>query len=221
MRSRTFPQVARVVAFVFLVAPLAVSAQTPERSRTEGLKETEKFIDAGTETSQSVAAAKAEIERTLTTYNNLVTQPSQDMKGDYKKLLKSMDSMNKKVAAARTKIEAMQSAADTYFQGRAATIKGIQDQSLQQQAQDRLQTSQKDFGGVLAGLREAGSALEPFRKELADQINFLGSDLNPSATASLKSHADKLNADGTVAFTKTDKAISKADDYFSGLKSSS
>ena len=48
------------------------------------------------------------------------------MKGDYQKLLKSVDSMNKKVSAARTKIEAMQGTGNTYFQGRAATIKAIQ-----------------------------------------------------------------------------------------------
>jgi len=226
MRIANVPRLAPAVAFAVLIAPLAAAGQTApgqtaERSRTEGLKETQKFIDTGKATSQSVAAAKAEIEKTLTAYNNLVTQPSKDMKGDYKKLLKSMDSMNKKVTAASTKVEAMQAAGDTYFQGRATTIKNIQDKDLQQKAQDRLQTSQKDFGGVLSSLRDASGALGPFRKQLVDQIHFLGSDLNPSATASLKPNADKLNADGKSAFTKADQAISSADTYFDGLKASS
>jgi chromosome segregation ATPase len=226
MRIRTFPGVARAVALVFMVVPLSAwqqqpAQQAPERSRTEGLKETQKFIDSGKATSQSVAAAKTELEKTLTAYNNLVTQPPKDMKGDYKKLLKSMDSMNKKVSAATTKVEAMQAAGDTYFQGRTATIKNIQDHDLQQKAQGRLQDSLKEFGGVLSGLRDANGALEPFRKQLVDQIHFLGSDLNPSATASLKSHADQLNNDGKAAFTKADTAISRADGYFDGLKASS
>jgi hypothetical protein len=41
----------------------------------------------------------------------LVIQPSTDMKGDYKKLMKSMDSMNDKMTEARVKIEATQKAA--------------------------------------------------------------------------------------------------------------
>ena len=97
--------VSRALAIACCLIPLVVSvasAQTPERSPTEGLKETERFIKAGGSTSGSVASARAEVEKTLTAYNNLVTQPSKNMKSDYKKLLKSMDSMNKKVTDATT-----------------------------------------------------------------------------------------------------------------------
>ena len=216
--------VSRALAIACCLIPLVVSAasaQTPERSPTEGLKETERFIKAGGSTSGSVASARVEVEKTLTAYNNLVTQPSKNMKSDYKKLLKSMDSMNKKVTDATTKIAAMQSAADTYFAGRSGTIKTIQDPVLHKQAQERMEQSQKDFGDVLALLRQAGGALDPFRKQLADQIKFLGSDLNPSATASLKPQADRLNADGAAVFSGTDQAISKSNVYFDGLKSQS
>lgn len=210
--------ISRAVAFACLLAPAVAAGQTAERSRTEGLKETDRFIKAGNSTTEFVTHAKEEIQKTLTNYNTLVTQPSLNMKGDYKKLMKSMDSMNKSVGGASTKLAAMQAAGDTYFQGRAGTLKDIQDPALRSQGQERLELSQKDLGGVLASLRDAGGALEPFRKRLADQITFLGSDLNPSATASLKPQADKLNAEGATLFTKVDEAIAKSNAYFSGLK---
>jgi Protein of unknown function (DUF2959) len=213
--------VSRSLAIACLLMPIIAAGQTPDRSRTEGLKETDRFIKTGGSTSASVATAKLEVQKTLTAYNTLVTQPSKNMKSDYKKLLKSMDSMNKKVTEATTKIAAMQNASDTYFQGRGETIKNIQDKALQTQAQQRLQQSQKEFAGVLVSLREAGDALEPFRKQLTDQIHFLGSDLNPSATASLKPQAEKLNTDGGTVFSKADQAIVKANDYFNGLKAQS
>jgi ElaB/YqjD/DUF883 family membrane-anchored ribosome-binding protein len=226
--KRNIIHISQVVAILCALAPLPAAGQTPapagqapERSRTEGLKETDRFIKAGESTSESVATAQSEVQKTLTAYNTLVTQPSKNMKSDYKKLLKSMDSMNKKVEEATTKIAAMQNAADTYFQGRGDTIKNIQDQPLQKQAQQRLQQNQSEFSGVLDSLRAAGGALEPFRKQLADQITFLGSDLNPSATASLKPQADKLNAEGAKVFAKTEQAIAKANDYFKGLKGQS
>jgi hypothetical protein len=128
--------------------------------------------------------------------------------------------MNARVAEAQQKVEAMQQAGDTYFTGRGETIKNIQDPKLQEQAQQRLTASQKEFAGVLASLREGAKSLEPFRKDLADQITYLGSDLNPSATASLKPNADKLNARGTEVFDKADKAIGSANDYFQGLRAS-
>jgi hypothetical protein len=217
-RKRNIVHLSRIIAIACLLTPLVAAGQTPERGRTEGLKETDRFIKAGNATTESVSKAKDEVQKTLTNYNTLVTQPSSNMKGDYKNLMKSMESMNKKVTEATAKLGAMQSAGDTYFQGRGDTIKNIQDPSLLNQAQQRLTQNQKEFAGVIASLREAGDALEPFRKQLADQITYLGSDLNPSATASLKPQAEKLNADGGTVFAKTDQAIAKANDYFNGLK---
>jgi ElaB/YqjD/DUF883 family membrane-anchored ribosome-binding protein len=167
-----------------------------------------------------VANAKQQVQKTLDAYNALVTQPSTNMKGDYKKLMKSMDSMNASVAEARQKIDQMQQAGDTYFTGRAETIKNIQDPELLGRAKQRMADSQQQFTAVLQALREGGQALEPFRKELADQITYLGSDLTPSAMTSLKPNADKLNAHGSDVFAKTDKAIAGADAYFQSLRAS-
>jgi hypothetical protein len=217
--QRGIARAAQLILAVVFVAPFAAAAQeTPERSRTQGLKETDRFVKAGSTTSEAVANAKLQTQKTLDAYNALVTKPSTNMKGDYKKLMKSSDSMNDRVAGARQKIADMQKAGDVYFNGRAETIKNIKDPQLLEQAKQRLGDSQKEFAGVLQSLREAGDALEPFRKDLADQITFLGSDLTPSAMTTLKPSADKLNAQGADLFARTDKAIASANAYFQGLK---
>ena len=219
----TFNRVAPVVLVAALTSPVLMASQattqTPERSPTQGLKETDKFVKAGEATTKALTEGEAEVRKTLDTYNALVTQPSTNMKGDYKKLMKSMNSMNSKVADARTKIEAMQKTGDTYFSGRAATIKNIQDPALLGQAEKRLKANQEQFGAVLKSLREAGGSLEPFRKQLADQITYLGSDLTPSAVASLKPQAEKLNAQGGALFKDIDEGIAKANSYFQSIRS--
>jgi hypothetical protein len=216
----TLSRLAPTMVIAMLAMPVLMSGQTAERSRTQGLKETDRFVKASESTSQALTSGKMQLQKTLEAYNTLVTQPSKDMKGDYKKLLKSSDSMNDKVAEAQQQIEAMQKTGDTYFSGRAETIKSIQDAPLQSQARERLTASQKEFAGVLESLREAGRALEPFRKQLADQITFLGSDLTPSAMTTLKPQADKLNTQGAEVFSKTDGALVKGTAYFQGLRAS-
>ena len=214
----TLNRLAPATVIAILAMPVLMGGQTAERSRTQGLKETDRFVKAGASTSQSITNGKMQVQKTLDAYNTLVTQPSKDMKGDYKKLLKSSDAMNDKVAEARQKIEAMEKTGETYFSGRAETIKNITDPALQSQAQQRLAANQKEFAGVLQSMRDAGGALEPFRKQLADQITFLGSDLTPSAMTSLKPQADKLNAQGKEVFSKTDQALANADAYFTALR---
>jgi hypothetical protein len=196
----------------------SVALGSAQRSETEGIKETEQFVKAGNETAAVVGDAKLRIVNTLNAYNALVTQPSKNMKGDYKKLLKAVKDMNEKLSDARVQVGEMEGIATTYFAGRTATIKKIQDEQLRDQAQQRLEENQQQYGDVLTSLRHAGEALEPVRKDLADQINYLGSDLTPSATASLKPQADKLNERSTVAFDTTDKAILAANTYFNSMR---
>ena len=209
-----------------LAAPLLAAAQTapaasPERSRTQGIKETEKFIKAGNNTHASIANARLETKHTLDMYNRLVTQPSKNMKGDYKKLLGAVDDMKEEVADAREEITKMRANGDTYFTGRETANKAIQDKQLQSTAADRLAASRKDFDSVLASLREAGDALDVFRKDLSDQITFLGSDLTPTAMTALKPAADKLNGQGNEVLTKADAANGRLRTYLDGLKASS
>jgi predicted DNA-binding protein YlxM (UPF0122 family) len=198
-----------------LLCSIAVSAQ---RSALEGIKETERFVKSGAETAAAVGEAKLRVQNTLTAYNTLVAQPSQNMKGDYKKLLKAMKEMNEKVEVARQQVAAMERTGTTYFAGREATIKNIQDDQLREQAQQRLVENQKEYQGVITSLQQAGEALEPVRKDLTDQINYLGSDLTPTATASLKPQAEALNQRGAVAFGSGSTAIVAANTYFNAMR---
>jgi hypothetical protein len=221
----TLARAAGVLLTALLAAPLMAATQTapaqsPERTRTQGLRETDRFVKAGNNAHASIANARRETKHTLDMYNKLVTQPSKNMKGDYKKLLGAVDDMKEEVADARLEITKMRASGDTYFTGRETTNKAIQDPQLQSSAATRLATSRKDFDTVLASLRAAGDALEVFRKDLADQITFLGSDLTPTAMTALKPAADKLNGQGDEALSKIDAANASLRAYLDGLKPS-
>ena len=203
-----------------LATPLMSAAQNAERSRTQGIKETERFIKAGNNAHTSIAHARLETKHTLDMYNKLVTQPSTNMKGDYKKLLGAVDDMKEEIADARLEITNMRASGDTYFTGRETTNKAIQDQQLQSSAAARLASSRKDFDSALASLRAAGDTIEAFRKDLADQITFLGSDLTPTAMTALKPAADKLNGQGDEVLGKIDAANAALRAYLDGLKAS-
>jgi chromosome segregation ATPase len=202
-----------VIAWMSLVA-----VPSAQRSETEGLKETATFLKAGTETSSAVTQGKMQVQKTLAAYNTLVTQPSKDMKGDYKKLLAAAKDTDQKVTDAQERITTMEAAGNTYFTGRAATIKDIQSTELREQAQQRLDVNQKQYATMLGSLREAGQSLHTLRTDLDNQITYLGSDLTPSAMTSLKPQAQKLNDRGAQVLAKADQAIAATDKYFDSIR---
>jgi chromosome segregation ATPase len=206
----------RVWKSVPILAALFLSAAVA--SAQEGVKETEQFIKAGEKTSESIAEAKQQMQTTLTNYSELLGKSATDMKDSYKKLVKNIKETDEKIADARERVTKMQETGKTYFDGRAVTIKKIQDPTLQTQAQERLTASQRGFDGVLTSLRQTRESLDPVRKELGDQVKYLESDLSPSGTASLKPQAEKTKAGASDVFTKLDEAVRTANAYFNGLR---
>jgi prefoldin subunit 5 len=185
---------------------------------TEGIKETERFIKAGGATAQSVAEARLKTKNALDAYNALVLGDSKDMKGDYKKLLSAQKDMNKQVADARKTVAEMDKQAAVYATSRSATLGQIQDAGLRDKAKSRLDQNQKDYDGVKAALHESSDALAPFAKDLSDQIQYLGQELNPSSAASLKPQAERLNGKGATLFGQADTAVTTANRYFQTLR---
>jgi ElaB/YqjD/DUF883 family membrane-anchored ribosome-binding protein len=202
-----------VIAWMALVA-----VSSAQRSDTEGIKETASFVKAGTDTSSAVGEGKMQVQKTLGAYNTLVTQPSKDMKDDYKKLLAAAKDTDQRVDDAQERVTTMEAAGNTYFTGRAATVKDIQSSELREKAQQRLDENQKQYATVLVLIREAGQSLHALRTDLDNQITYLGSDLTPSAMTSLKPQAQKLNDRGAQVLAKADQAIAATNKYFDSIR---
>jgi hypothetical protein len=189
-------------------------------AQTQGVKEAERFIKSAESTTREIGESRQQTKNALDAYNALVLGNSNaSMKDDYKKLLKTEKNMSNKVADARNKVAAMDKQASVYFTARSTQISQIQDAALRDQAKGRLERSQKEYDNVKAELRGAGDALAPFSRDLSDQIKYLGADLSPGATASLKPQAEKLNARGATLFAQIDTAVATATRYFETLRS--
>ena len=189
-----------------------------QRSDTEDIQETNAFLRAGGDMVQAVAEAKLQVLNTISVYNALVTQPSKDMKSDYRKLLKNEKDMNDRIDTARVRLAAMGQVGTTYFTGRAAAISAIQNEERRIQAESRFQDNRIAYSDVLVSLKEAAASLEPVQTDLDDLIEYLGSDLSPSGTSSLATQARTLNERGSAAIAKVDLAITRANSYFGAMR---
>src|SRR4029453_4776473 len=106
--------------------------------------------------------------------------------------------------------EAMDLEADKLYASWTADLAAISSPDLKQRSENRL-TQTKDRRGKsgAAGLQARG-AYDEFLTGLKDQIKYLGHDLNPSAIASLKGDAGKLNAKAKTMFDKIDGTVASA-----------
>jgi len=190
----------------------------PQVAGTSGIKGGEKLADAGDDTIEALVEAETHLRSTLDAYNTLVTKPTTDAKGDYKKLLKNLDNAKKKIAQVRPKLDTMNGESESYFTQWQSQVAEISDSELRARGEERIASTRKEYDGILTSLRETATTLDPFLKDLADQINFLGSDLRPEALESLKPNAEKLNKRGTTLFEGIGTTVTKANAFFDPLR---
>jgi uncharacterized protein YhaN len=196
----------------------AVLALAASAAAQEGVKQTERLIKRAEDTVKQIGETKAELQKTLETYNTLVRGGSGDAKKLYNDLRKAADRCEKKREDVRKRSADMEQEAHTFFEEWTASLAGINNEDLKERSQTRLNDTRVSFGEILAAGRRAGADFDIFMAALRDQIVYLGYDLNPSAVASLAEDAKKLNAQADAMFKSIDAVTETINKSVSAIK---
>jgi hypothetical protein len=151
-------------------------------------------------------------------YNSLMAEDAKDRKSLYKKLQSEMESTEKRRAAISMRADEARTEADILFKSWADSATAISDPALRKKSEERLSKTKASYSQIGAAGREASDAYGPVMKTLQDQVTFLGHDLNPSAVASLKTNAAKLNSEVADLVKKIDATITTANTSINNLR---
>jgi DNA repair exonuclease SbcCD ATPase subunit len=202
------------LAAAAIVLSLAVAA----RSQDEGVKETEQLTKKAGATVEAIANTKVQLQKTMDVYNGLMADDAKDRKGLYKKLQSEMDNTDKRRAEIRVRADEMKVAADTLFKSWADSAAAITSAELRKQSEDRLAQTKASYAEIGTVGQRAVDLYGPVMKALQDQVTYLGHDLNPSAVASLKPDAAKLNDQANELVKRIDDTISTTNTAIGALR---
>jgi chromosome segregation ATPase len=208
-RNPTLPLLAAVVAFG-LPAGLA-RAQ-------EGIKQTEAVVKKGEDTIKSITEARAQLEKTLTTYNSIIDGKAPDSKAAYKDLQKAVKDCEAKSADVKQKKEQMDAEADKLYTSWSSSLTSIGSSELRQKSEARLNQTKDRMGKIAAAGMDARATYDSFLGNLKDQVTFLGNDLTPGGVTALKSDAAKLNDRAKEMFGKIDGTLATANSSLNALR---
>ncbi len=200
------------------VAMGAVLAVAANAAAQQGIKQTDRLVKRAEDTMKQIVETKAELQKTLDTYNTLVKGGPGDAKKLYNDLRKATETCDKKREDVRKRSADMESEAHTFFEEWTVSLVDINNEDLKQRSQARLNDTRVSFGEILAAGRHAGADFDVFMATLRDQIVYLGYDLNPSAVASLAEDAKKLNAQADTMFESIDAVTATINKSVSSIK---
>jgi Protein of unknown function (DUF2959) len=200
-----------------LAAAVAVLRAAPAAAQA-GPDQTAKFLKTVEGTVKAIGESRAQLQKTVATYNSITDMTAKDVKSAYKDLGKDIAESEKKVADGRPKIDEMNSAAAAYFTAWKESAAAISDPGLRKRSEERLADGQARFNKIAVAGKDARQSFDTLMTDVKDQSTFLGHDLNASAIASLKPDAAKFNGRANALFAKTDGVTKMFDDYIASMR---
>lgn len=206
-------------AWRYLAAlPILAVAGLATAQSNEGVKQVERLVKASGKTVQAIGDTKLQLMKTMDVYNGLMADGATDRKGLYKKLQSEMQTTEKRRSEITLRADEMKAEADALFKSWADSTAAISDADLRQRSEERLAKTKTSFSEIGTVGQKATELYGPVMKALQDQVTYLGHDLNPSAVASLKPNATKLNDDAKELVKRIDDTITTANTAIGALR---
>ena len=209
-RSSTYLVLALVAAVASLQAPPAAAQAGPEQ--------TAKFLKTVEGTVKAIGESRAQLQKTVATYNSITEMTASDLKGAYKDLNKDIAESEKKVVDGRPKVDEMNTAAEGYFAAWKESAAAISDPALRKRSEERLADAKARFDKIAVAGKDARQSFDTLMTDIKDQSKFLGLDLNASAITALKPDAAKFNGRANTVFAKVDGVTKMYEEYVASMK---
>jgi len=184
----------------------------------QGPEQTQKFLKTIEDTVKAIGESRAQLQKTMATYNSITEMTAKDLKNAYKDLNKDVADSEKKVADGRPKVDEMNTAAEGYFAAWKQSAAEISSADLRKRSEERLADAQARFQKIAAAGRDTRQSFDTLMTDVKDQSTFLGHDLNAAAIATLKPDAAKFNTRANTVFTKVDGVTKMYEDYIASMK---
>ncbi len=200
-----------------LVAAVAALRATPVAAQA-GPEQTTKFLKTVEGTGKAIGEARAQLQKTVATYNSITEMTAKDLKSAYKDLNKDVADSEKKVTEGRPKVDEMNTEAASYFAAWKESAAAISDPALRKRSEERLADAQARFGKIAVAGKDARQSFDTLMTDVKDQSKFLGLDLNASAITALKPDAAKFNGRANTVFAKVDGVTKMYEEYVASMK---
>ncbi len=148
-----------------------------------------------TQTGKQLESSKTAVTQVLTTLNQMVTQPSGDMRSQYKDYLASVKDLGKISDKVDGSINSMLAAGQVYFADWNNQIAAISDPTLKQLSADRKEQAVASLAELKTAMEKARSAYTPLAKDLDDVGLYLGNNLTADGIAAMKPRLDAIKVE--------------------------
>jgi len=182
---------------VFAVAAVFATGCASHSSSSKNYNKAGKTSTSLQETAVSIDKGEVQIDAVLVALSDLVNNPGDDIKPQFKQFEGAMDKLEALAKDVREQATAMQEQGAAYFQQWEADLVTIEDENIRSRSTGRKNTVAARFDRVRSSYAVTNAAFTPFMSRLADVRTALTTDLTSGGLSSVRAAADRADSDAT------------------------
>ena len=163
-----------------------------------------------------LTATQEQIDRTLSSLDELAKPGQTDLRGAYKRYSQNVDLLDRQARRARTDADAMRQARAQYFAQWQAKLAETDNPTLREAAADRRTRLRAGEERIVAAAADVKESFDPLMTDLQDVRKFLADDLSADRASILGPLATKSQASGAAVKGKIDALIAELDTIEAG-----
>ena len=134
-----------------------------------------------------------QLQTTVNALNALTEQKKGDLRETYKAFAAEVKNTHASAAQTAARVQTMQAASKSYFEGWQADLTGISNESLRKNAQKRLDAVRRSYDQSIVSLSAAAERFKPFLSNLDDVQKALANDVTPGGVKAIRGTASDAN----------------------------
>ena len=166
-----------------------------------------------TKSSHMIVKANMLIDQTLAKLNDLVSNPSPDMRKQFEAFNSSVNDLGSKDLAVACQAKEMKAKGAEYFENWDKETAQIRNEKIRNRSEARQHEVAASFARISQQYDETRTAFQPFMSDLRDVQKFLGTDLTAGGLAAIKDVAAKATREAAPL----KKSIGKLADEFKSM----
>lgn len=172
-------------------------------------------VEAAQETQQD---AQQQFASALEEFSALISFDGGELEDVYENLNDQFEASKSSAEEVSTRIDKVQSVAESLFREWEAELELITNQNLKRDSQRKLSETQRKYAGLLKSMRKVESSMEPVLLALQDNVLYLKHNLNANAIGALQGEFSTIKKDVNNLLKEMNAAITQSDEFIETLQ---
>jgi len=168
--------------------------------------------------SQQQNKAAEQFKDTLTRLKEMYGFEGGDLEKTYRKLQSDYESCGARAEAVRKRIADMEQVAGDLFKEWEKEITQMSSSDLRAKSEESLRETRQRYARLDETVTQAADRMDPVLTQLHDYVLYLKHNLNAQAVGSLKSEADKIEAQINQLVGDIQKSVGEAQEFLKTLE---